>query len=171
MSMIARIAFAFFATVFFSAAQAQAQWCGVNPWLDGCEISENQHDVLFHIDTAGVIRDLATGQTYTPQGALDHIATLGPAGVIIVGIVIGGGSGVASAWGKGTGTMVLLAGLGAVTGYYGALATMAGWASVAIYGSAVIGTQYLGSRIMISQPPGGGCLTVTDSNNCLIKAN
>ena len=82
MRIFAKIAFTFFATVFFSVAQAQSQHCGVNPWLDGCEISTHEHDVLFHINTAGVIRDLATGQTYTPQEALDHIATLGPAAAI-----------------------------------------------------------------------------------------
>lgn len=96
---------------------------------------------------------------------------MGPGAVIIVGIVIGGGQRVASAWGKGTGAMVLAGGIGAVSGYYGALATMAGWASVAIYGTAIIGTNYFGSRVMISQPSGAACLTVTDSNNCLIKAN
>jgi hypothetical protein len=127
--------------------------------------------VLFHINTDGVIRDLATGQTYTPQGALDHIAAIGPAAAIVVGIVIGGGSGVASAWGRGTGAMVLAVGVGVVTGYYGSLATLSGWAGAAIYGSAIVGTQYFGSRILISQPAGGGCLTVTDSKNCLVKAN
>ena len=142
--------------------------------LDGCEISVSEHDVLFHINSAGVIRDLATGQTYTPQGALDHIATLGPAAVIVVGIIVGGGQGVASAWGKGTGAMILAGGIGAVSGYYGALATMAGWASVVIYGTAIVGANYFGSRIMVSQPPpgpGGGCVASTDSYNCMIKPN
>lgn len=170
MGMIARIAFAFFATVFFSSAQAQAQWCGVNPWLDGCEITEYQQDVLFHIDTAGVIRDLATGQSYSPQGALDHIATLGPAGTIIVGIVVGGGMGVAAVWGRSNAETIIAFGVGAVAGYYGAMASLAGWASVAIYGTAAIGTTYFGSRIQVSQPP-GGCSAETDSRNCLIKAN
>ena len=142
----------------------------MNPWFDGCEIAEYQQDVLFHIDTAGVIRDLATGQIYTPQGALDHINTLGPGAGIIVGIIIGGGMGVAGAWAQGTAARIIGFGLGAVTGYYGALATLAGWSSVGIYGTAMIGIQYFGSRIQVSKPA-GGCVAVTDSSNCLIKAN
>ena len=168
MRSLTKIVFAFFATVFYSAAQAQN--CAVNPWFDGCEIAEYQQDVLFHIDTAGVIRDLATGQIYTPQGALDHINTLGAGGAIIVGIVIGGGIGVAAAWSQGTSARIVGFGIGAVTGYYGALAAMAGWASVGIYGTAAIGTAYYGSRIVVSKPS-GGCVAVTDSSNCLIKAN
>jgi len=70
--------------------------------------------------------------------------------------------------------MIGMVGLGAVTGYWGALLTLAGWTSVAIYGTAIVGASYFGSRITVSQPPpapGGGCVTVTDSLNCLIKAN
>ena len=89
MSSLTKIVFAFFATVFFSAAQAQN--CAVNPWFDGCEIAEYQQNVLFHIDTAGVIRDLA------------------------------------------------------------------GWTSVGIYGTAIIGTTYFGSRIQVSKPAVTNC--------------
>ena len=168
MRAFTKIIFAFLATAFFSAAQAQSQYCHVNPWLDGCEIRENTVDMMFHVDNGGIVRIVSTGQVVSAGEAIASIQTAGTA--IVVGIIIGGGVGAGAAVVSGNGAVtIFLSGiLGGISGYYGALATLTTGVVRVMYGAVAI--VYGGPLTVIgTQGPVAGCGAETDATNCLIK--
>ena len=153
---------------FFSAAQAQSQYCHVNPWLDGCETRENTVDMMFHVDNGGIVRIVSTGQVVSAGEAINSIQTAGSA--IVVGIIIGGGIGAGAAVVAGEGAVtIFLSGIfGGIAGYYGAIATLTTGVVRVMYGATAI--MYGGTLMVLgTQGPVGGCGAETDAVNCLIK--
>lgn len=127
-------------------------------------------DLLLHIDTTGVIREVATGTVRSAQDVENAIPAFGP---IVVGVILGGGSAAIGAiynragWGQ-----VVAAGiLGGVGGFYGGIATMTVGATRIMYGTYTVVYGGLGTAIVSTGPaaPGGNCGVVTDSYNCLLR--
>lgn len=155
------------AIIAFSAnAQVSSENGGFSDaWVE----TEYPVDVLYHIDDNGTVWNLTTGEIEHPLVAAYK---LGPAAAIVVGIIVGGGSGaIAARMQGGSASQVFFAGFfGGVAGYYGALATMGGVVGILLYGPASVGAGGAMTTLVTASPPGsGGCVPVADHMNCLIK--
>ena len=162
MASVTKVLFAVFVTTVLSSANGQIYDQPPEPIE-----TEYPVDILFHVNDDGVIRNLTTGLVVTKQQAIASLETPYP---ILGGIILGGLGGGAVAYGQGGGTreILLAAGAGGIAGYYSALATIGGSATLVVYGPASVGATYVGSLIVVTKPPAADCGTNPPPQGCKI---
>jgi hypothetical protein len=134
------------------------------------------YDEAIIIDSQGKIVDFLTGRVLSYQEAEQIVTRPFPIGVaILVNVGIGAGGGAVAVGVQGGSGAQVLSGafFGAVTGYYGALATASAGVATVLYGSAAIGTAAAGaaadkvvSAHFPATGPGGNCKSDADSDKC-----